>query len=112
MPDRFLARRATACSIYLAWQEATAKEGGDSCLVCALDEVAWLLNVRGSDVPHCPVLQAYALVHATPKADGREVCDLFVDRAKLPALLAQELADAGIALRPYETIHEAVRIHQ
>ena len=42
------------------------------------NQVAWLLNLRGSDVPCCPLLQAYVLVEA-------EGARLFVDVAKLSA---------------------------
>ena len=74
-------------------------------LVSALDEVAWLLNVRGGDVPHCPVLQAHALVHApAADADGQPTCTLFVDGAKLPAPLVDELQAAGVELAAYDAV--------
>ncbi|XP_024871285.1 xaa-Pro aminopeptidase 1-like isoform X1 [Temnothorax curvispinosus] len=34
----------------------------DALVVTALDEIAWLFNVRGYDLPHTPVLRAYAIV--------------------------------------------------
>ena len=50
-------------------------------------QVAWLLNLRGSDVPCCPVLQAYVLVEA-------EGGCIFVDGAKLPAAPHAQTAPA------------------
>lgn len=41
-----------------------------------LDEVAWLLNIRGGDVPHCPVAIAYAVV-------DDKGARLYVERAKV-----------------------------
>lgn len=89
------------------WESAAAA-GADGALVSALDEVAWLLNVRGSDVPHCPVLQAHALVHA-PVAEDAPRCTLFVDSAKLSAELQSELDAAGVSVAPYEDVLAAVR---
>lgn len=40
------------------------KQGADALVITALDEVAWLLNIRGFDVPNHPVLLAYMYVSA------------------------------------------------
>jgi hypothetical protein len=52
------------CSnLQLADVRKQLKEAGAEILVVTmLDEVAWLLNIRGGDVPHCPVAIAYAIV--------------------------------------------------
>ncbi|CAI5982289.1 unnamed protein product [Closterium sp. NIES-64] len=69
--------------------------GATALLVSALDEVAWLLNVRGADVPHCPVTVAYAVVEA-------EAAHLFVDPSKVAApAVAEHLAAAGVSVKPY-----------
>lgn len=39
-----------------------AEVGATAHVLCALDNIAWALNVRGSDIPHNPV--AYVAVHA------------------------------------------------
>lgn len=36
--------------------------GADAMVVTALDEVAWLLNIRGRDVPHAPLLKAFVII--------------------------------------------------
>lgn len=36
--------------------------GADAMVVTALDEVAWLLNVRGRDVPYAPLLKAFVII--------------------------------------------------
>lgn len=42
-----------------------------------LDEVAWVFNVRGSDVPNTPVPLAYAIIH-------QKYAKLYVENSKLP----------------------------
>jgi Xaa-Pro aminopeptidase len=57
------------------------------------DSIAWLLNVRGGDVPHTPLPLSFALL----RADGS--LDWFVDPGKLDAGLADHLGEA-VTLRP------------
>ena len=42
------------------------KKEADEMVVTGLDEIAWLFNLRGSDIPHCPVFRAYSLVSRAP----------------------------------------------
>ncbi len=51
----------------------------DQVLITACDSIAWLLNIRGNDVPHTPVVQSFCLL----KKDGSY--DLFVDLDKTNA---------------------------
>lgn len=55
---------------------AYAESQAGALLVTALDEVAWLLNLRGGDVAHNPVFIAYAILTADNAA-------LYVDSAKV-----------------------------
>lgn len=61
-----------------------------------LDQVAWLFNLRGSDIPYNPVFWAYALVSLDRAA-------LFTDLERLSPRSRQFLAEAGVELWPYET---------
>lgn len=66
----------------MTWREhASADAKAGALLVTALDEVAWLLNLRGGDVSHNPVFISYAIVTANSAA-------LYVDAAKVCFLLA------------------------
>ena len=47
-----------------AFLSSPAEAKADALLVTALDEVAWLLNLRGSDVPYNPIFVSYALLTA------------------------------------------------
>lgn len=48
----------------------------DALVVTALDEIAWLFNIRGYDLPHTPVLRAYAIL-------TRESAHLYAPRHKI-----------------------------
>jgi len=74
---------------------ASAK--ADALVLGSLDEVCWLFNVRGQDVPHCPVLQSFAIVHATEPVSAT----LFVDATKVPDEVRAVLTATGVILAPY-----------
>jgi Xaa-Pro aminopeptidase len=65
----------------------------DAVVIAALDSVAWLLNLRGSDVACTPVALAFALVHA----DGR--AELYIDEAKVTDELRHHLGQE-VEVRP------------
>lgn len=78
-----------------------ADAGAAALLVCALDEVAWLMNLRGCDVECNPVFFSYALVTAS-------TCRLFVDGTKLGTDPADHLARSGVTVLPYDAIQDAL----
>jgi Xaa-Pro aminopeptidase len=60
--------------------ELAAKLAGDgfaAAVITAPDSLAWLLNIRGADVPHTPLPLGFAVLHATGEVD------LFIDQRKL-----------------------------
>ncbi|KAJ2059950.1 hypothetical protein GGI17_004062 [Coemansia sp. S146] len=67
----------------------------DGLVVAALDEIAWLFNLRGSDIDYNPVFFAHALV---TKAD----ITLYIDDAKLDSNVRSHFQ--GIKPRPYNAI--------
>ncbi|KAJ1558962.1 hypothetical protein HK405_012561, partial [Cladochytrium tenue] len=79
-----------------------AKEGVWGFMVTALDEVAWLLNLRGSDIAYNPVFFAYVLV---TKSDVY----LFVDESKLEDAAKVSLQTVGVKIRPYECSFEDLK---
>jgi Xaa-Pro aminopeptidase len=72
-----------------------AQAGASHHLISTLDDIAWLFNLRGSDVNFNPIFLSHALVDA-----GQ--AQLFVAEGKIGADLAGELAADGIQVRPYE----------
>ncbi len=81
---------------------AMEKAGADAYLISSLYDIAWLCNIRGGDIPFCPVAMAYVLLKP-------ETAELFIDLAKTPVAVGDELARSGVALRPYEGIADALR---
>lgn len=71
-------------------------------LLTALDEIAWLLNLRGGDVLYTPVFLSYLLF--TPKQTV-----LFAHRQIFPEELQDGLAQDGIVIKPYDAIEQAVK---
>lgn len=73
------------------------KKKSSGFVVSMLDEVAWLFNLRGSDIPYNPVFFSYATV--TPTA-----ATLYIDSSKLSAGALNHLKENSIAVQPYDTI--------
>ncbi len=76
-------------------REAMARHGATHHFVSTVDDVAWLTNLRGSDVDYNPVFVAHLLLAA---AGGGT---LFVGAGKVPAAVQAELQADGIHLAPY-----------
>nr|XP_043620664.1 aminopeptidase P2 [Erigeron canadensis] len=74
-----------------------ADSGSSAIVISMLDEIAWLLNLRGNDVPHSPVMYAYLIVEIN-------AAKLFVDNSKVTPEVMEYLKKAGVELRPYESI--------
>lgn len=73
---------------------ALAKETSDAMVLSAPDSIAWLLNIRGADVPCTPLPLCFALLHASGNAD------LFIDPRKLLPGTATALGDEVIRHSP------------
>ncbi len=78
-----------------------AGKGADVALITAPDSIAWLLNVRGGDVPRTPFALGFALLHA----DGH--VDLYMDRRKLPDRTLAWLGNA-VTLAPPDELGAAL----
>lgn len=77
---------------------AMAAEGAEVLLLTGLEDIAWLLNLRGDDVACTPVFLSYLALTRTG-------CLLFAQPAAFsPALIARLGAD-GVELRPYESFY-------
>lgn len=80
-----------------AVRQAMEATGADSLLLSALDEIAWLLNIRGNDV-HCnPVVVSYLLIE-------KDKVNYFVQPQKVTPELAEYFSANGISVHPYEEI--------
>ena len=78
-------------------REAMKQAGAAYLLSARLDDIMWLLNLRGSDVAYLPVALAYCFL-------TMEEVYLFLQPEAVTGELEQELGEQGILLRPYEEI--------
>ena len=74
----------------------------DAVVVPALDSVAWMLNIRGSDVSHTPVALSYVIAHKDGSAE------LFIAREKVSPELARHLGNA-VTVRDRSEFEGALR---
>ncbi|KYK56060.1 putative Xaa-Pro aminopeptidase P [Drechmeria coniospora] len=76
-------------------QQELAKKSCPGFFVSMLDEVAWLFNLRGSDIPYNPVFFSYAIV--TPNA-----AVLYIDESKLNKTSIAHLTANDVQVKPYD----------
>ncbi len=69
----------------------------DSMLITALDEIAWLYNIRGNDVDFNPIVIAYSYL-----TNDRAI--LFIDDHKIPEDLLSNLNKDSIEIMPYNSV--------
>jgi Xaa-Pro aminopeptidase len=72
-------------------------QGAWGCIVSALDEICWLFNLRGSDIPFNPVFFSYALV-------TKDSVFLYVDKTRLGEDAIEYLDKGGVTILPYDQI--------
>ena len=87
------APRSRAAKLALV-REAMARHGATHHFISTVDDIAWLTNLRGSDVEYNPVFMAHLLLDGS----GGQ---LFVAAGKVDDALRAELAADGIRLAPY-----------
>ncbi|AIR90417.1 aminopeptidase P family protein [Pseudomonas cremoricolorata] len=84
-----------------ALRDGLRETGSDAHLIAALDDIAWLLNLRGSDIAYNPLFLAFLLVE-------EHRATLFVDRRKIADPLRRALEGDGVELRDYEAVSEVL----
>ena len=84
----------TSASKLARVRQFMAEKGADYHLISQLEDIAWLYNLRGDDIPHTPVFFAFALITAeedrlyvmdSPYQGGLPYLQIFDDLTKLPA---------------------------
>jgi len=71
--------------------------GVDYHLLTSVDDIMWLLNIRGNDIKYSPLLISFAIV-------GYDQIMLFTDTNKIPLKLSTEFDKLGIVVFSYEEI--------
>lgn len=80
---------------------AMKEVGAGRHVLTTLDDIAWLLNIRGRDVLYSPLVLCYAVV-------SLDNVELFIDDSRLDTQLKAHLASDGVKFRPYHEIYQAV----
>jgi len=78
------------------------KAHADVVVMSALDDIAWLFNIRGRDVAYNPVVIAYAMLDA-------KNCVLYLDDRKLTDDTAAYLAGENVTVKPYLSVYDDLR---
>lgn len=78
------------------------EKNADMLLVSALDDIAWLTNMRGDDVEYSPVFLAYGVV-------TKDCCIVFGQKESFSQKIRGILAEVGIEFRPYDGIYDFIR---
>lgn len=80
---------------------ALRQSHADGMLISALDDIAWTLNLRGTDVHCVPVFVSYLLISS-------QQVSLYVDSAKINDEVKAYLTENGISLYPYNKVAEGL----
>ncbi|KQJ88315.1 probable Xaa-Pro aminopeptidase P [Brachypodium distachyon] len=84
-------------------REKLEHEKANGIIITALDEVAWLYNVRGADVHFSPVVHSFAIVTL-------HNAFFYVDKRKVTAEVQNYMAENGIDIREYHTVQPDVSL--
>lgn len=71
-------------------------------ITSSLDEIAWVLNLRGNDIPYNPVFHAFLII-------GEETAHLFTNPHKLTSALGQKLAKDDIKISLYDDFYSTIK---
>ncbi|WP_028696327.1 aminopeptidase P family protein [Pseudomonas cremoricolorata] len=82
-------------------RESLGDMNSDAHLIAALDDIAWLLNLRGSDIAYNPLFLAFLLIE-------QHTATLFVDRSKIAEPLRRSLEADGVELRDYASVSQGL----
>ncbi len=80
-----------------AIRQQMKQTGASHYLVSTLDDIAWIFNLRGTDVEFNPVFIAYAII-------GQADAQLFIDSNKVPSAVLKTLSADHISLKAYDSI--------
>ena len=83
-------------------RKALRSQHADGMLMAALDDIAWTLNLRGSDV-HCnPVFVSYLLIDS-------KGATLYINKEKVPTEVEAYLQEQNVRVEPYDSVAQGLR---
>ncbi|GAA0738517.1 aminopeptidase P family N-terminal domain-containing protein [Clostridium oceanicum] len=84
-------------------RESMKENGANTHVITALDDIAWLLNIRGDDIEYFPLVLSYLII-------TMDKVHLFINEDKLSNEIKSDLIKNGVtSIHPYNEIYEKVR---
>lgn len=83
-------------------REAMKKEGAGVHILTTLDDIVWLLNIRGNDVECNPVVLSYLFI-------SEDSVILYLNEKVVNEEVRRYLTGIGVEIRPYNSIYEDVK---
>lgn len=74
----------------------------DYYVISSLDDIAWLLNIRGNDIPNNPVVVSFLFL-------SEDEVVFFVDERRIPKEVREDLEKSGIKIEAYDNIYEKIK---
>ena len=82
------------------------RKGNYGVLISALDDIAFLCNLRGKDIKYNPVFMSFMFLS---KIDGKETYTLYINKAKLDENIQELLKENNIEVKPYLSVYKDVK---
>lgn len=79
-------------------KDVMKQKDADTYIVTGLNDIAWLFNIRGTDVTSTPVAYAYALIEKTD-------VKIYIDAHRLETSVLENFKQSGVTLCPYEDFY-------
>lgn len=83
-------------------RQALSKASADALVITQLDEIAWLFNIRGNDIPYNPLVISYAIITAQSAV-------LFIDKNAVLSEYSPYFAQHQITLKSYGDFEKGLR---
>lgn len=83
-------------------REAMKKAGANKHILTTLDDICWILNVRGNDIEFFPLLLSYAVI-------TMDKMELYIDGTKLDDKIKTAFAKDNVIIHPYNDIYEDIK---
>ncbi len=83
-------------------REIMKEVGADVHTLATIDDICWILNIRGNDVEFFPLVLSYAVI-------TMDKMDLYINETKLDADTVARIKEAGVVIHPYNDIYEDVK---
>lgn len=91
----------SSASKFIRVRKAMEEKGTELHLLTSLDDIGWLLNIRGQDVEYFPLLLSYMLI-------GQDGAELYADQRKFDGRILAEFEKNHVQIFPYNDIYRAV----